>query len=85
MHEHVEVGQQGEERQISANVEKLEAEFEPQENLKEFLVLINQEYLLPCLEMEMNTLDFLKEIIQDDLNSVGIIRFGQRHNSKQNR
>ena len=49
LHQIVEVGQQGEEHQISAHVDILEAELEPQATLKEFLVIIHREDLLPCL------------------------------------
>ena len=47
--------------------------------MKEFLTNIDQEDLLPSLEMEMITLDILKEMTHDDLKSVGVSRFGQRH------
>ena len=47
--------------------------------MKDFLIALELEVLLPVLQKEHITMDVLVDMSHDDLSSVGITAFGHRH------
>lgn len=48
-------------------------------SMKDFLVDLELEHLLPIFEREHITMDVLMDMSHDDLNSIEITAFGHRH------